>query len=41
MQFLLSVKGDFKESWKFIGADMYSIKQYTNLLIFLEEEKGK
>lgn len=40
MQFLLSVKGDFKESWKFIGADMYSIKQYTNLLIFLEEEKG-
>ncbi|MGN0311872.1 MAG: hypothetical protein ACI4CC_03770 [Lachnospiraceae bacterium] len=33
-----SVKGDFKESWEFIEADMNSIERYTNLSICLEEE---
>lgn len=33
-----SVKGDFKESWKFIEKDMHSIERYTNLPICLEEE---
>lgn len=32
-----SVKGDFKESWKFIEKDMHSIERYTNLPICLEE----
>lgn len=33
-----SVKGDFKESWEFIEADMHSIERYTNLPICLEKE---
>lgn len=33
-----SVKGDFKESWKFIEKDMHSIERHTNLPICLEEE---
>lgn len=33
-----SIKGDFKESWEFIEADMHSIERYTNLPICLEEE---
>ena len=33
-----SVKGDFKESWKFIEKDMHSIERHTNLTICLEEE---
>ncbi len=34
-----SVKGDIKESWKFIEEDMRSIERYTNLPICLEEER--
>ncbi len=34
---IFSVKGDFKESWKFIEKDMHSIERYTNLPICLEE----
>lgn len=37
----LSVKGDFKEPWKFIEASRHSIERYTNLLICLEEEMEK
>lgn len=33
-----SVRGDFKESWEFIEADMRSIQRYTNLPICLEEK---
>lgn len=36
-----SVKGDFKESWKFIEEDMNSIERYTNLPVCLEEEVEK
>lgn len=33
-----SVKGDFKESWKFIEEGMHSIERYTNLPICLKDE---
>lgn len=33
-----SIKGDYKESWEFIGKDMHSIERHTNFPICLEQE---